>query len=63
MKIYTEISPCRDCERREVGCHSACIDYINWKASGREQPKPFYSPMRKSKNNPVWNKFYRKKKI
>lgn len=21
-------TPCRDCERREVGCHSKCEDYL-----------------------------------
>ena len=23
--------PCKDCENREVGCHSKCEEYIEWK--------------------------------
>lgn len=22
--------PCKDCQRREVGCHSRCQSYISW---------------------------------
>ena len=24
-------APCKDCEKRYVGCHSDCIDYKDWK--------------------------------
>lgn len=24
-------APCKDCENREVGCHSKCEEYIEWK--------------------------------
>lgn len=24
-------SPCKDCERRELGCHDRCGDYISYK--------------------------------
>lgn len=37
--------PCRDCDRRLVGCHSICTDYQTWKrdyeqekAETREDP-------------------------
>lgn len=23
-------SSCKDCEKRRVGCHSECEDYLNW---------------------------------
>lgn len=26
-KIY---SPCKDCQRRAIGCHSTCEDYIEY---------------------------------
>lgn len=25
------VSPCKDCERRAVGCHSTCPDYAEYK--------------------------------
>ena len=25
------IPPCKDCEKRFVGCHSSCSDYKEWK--------------------------------
>ena len=24
-------APCKDCPRRELGCHSTCIDYISYR--------------------------------
>ena len=24
-------APCRDCERREPGCHGSCPDYKGWR--------------------------------
>lgn len=26
-------SPCKDCIKREVGCHSRCTDYIEYRKS------------------------------
>lgn len=26
-----ETAPCKDCPDREVGCHSKCSRYLNWK--------------------------------
>lgn len=26
-----DIAPCRDCKKREVGCHAKCEDYKSWK--------------------------------
>lgn len=25
------LSPCKDCERRKIGCHGSCPDYISYK--------------------------------
>ena len=30
MKKITK-SPCRNCDKRQVGCHSSCEDYIAFK--------------------------------
>ena len=29
-------SPCRNCDERELGCHSHCIAYKRWKAKHGE---------------------------
>lgn len=29
-------SPCLNCERRQVGCHSTCEDYLQYKAAVAE---------------------------
>lgn len=26
-------APCKDCERRCVGCHASCSDYAGWQES------------------------------
>lgn len=26
-----KLSPCKECLKRSVGCHSSCSPYINWK--------------------------------
>lgn len=26
------VSPCKECDERELGCHSHCIAYKRWKA-------------------------------
>lgn len=35
-KAYEGLSPCKDCEKRALGCHSTCEDYKKWKANGIE---------------------------
>ena len=25
------LAPCKDCENREIGCHSRCVAYIKYK--------------------------------
>lgn len=41
MKAYKEISPCKGCEKRVVGCHVKCQDYNKWKKTGIEIKEPF----------------------
>ena len=31
--------PCKDCEVREIGCHSRCSGYIKWKKEMEEMNK------------------------
>lgn len=38
-KIYNGVSPCKGCEKRQVGCHSTCAEYAEWKQSGIEVEK------------------------
>ena len=35
-KAYYEVTPCKGCEKRVVGCHSTCDEYNKWKKSGIE---------------------------
>ena len=30
FQIYKGTSPCKDCKKRELGCHSICTDYIGF---------------------------------
>lgn len=46
--------PCRGCEKRFVGCHSACDKYIDWKKeldkeneAIRKEKKEFYENVRR----------------
>lgn len=27
-----EVSPCKGCDRRQIGCHAGCEEYAAWKA-------------------------------
>lgn len=29
-------SPCKDCEKRKLGCHDICTDYIEYKKSAND---------------------------
>lgn len=35
-KAYSDVCPCRGCDKRKVGCHGKCEVYKKWKASGIE---------------------------
>lgn len=30
-------NPCKDCKKREVGCHASCKDYLKWKKWNEEE--------------------------
>lgn len=43
-KAYKELSPCKGCEKRVVGCHGNCEAYKRWQKSGIEiviPPMPY----------------------
>lgn len=33
------IAPCKECPKRQVGCHAKCEDYKSWKAELDEYQK------------------------
>lgn len=43
MKTFPKTCPCKNCDKRKVGCHSNCenetLTYEEWKNSGVEEPK------------------------
>ncbi|MBR2869810.1 MAG: hypothetical protein IKB98_00300 [Clostridia bacterium] len=41
-KIYGGVCPCKECNKRQVGCHSTCTLYTEWKQSGVEIDKGNY---------------------
>ena len=52
-KLYSKISPCKNCQYRELGCHNkgACknpeMTYEQWLKSGVEVKKDYYRDFRK----------------
>jgi len=55
-RITIMINPCRNCNKRHIGCHSKCKEYIDWKAEWdkRKELERKY----KEKENLAWR--YRK---
>ena len=41
MKIvaYVGVVPCKDCENRQIGCHSVCEKYKTWRKEKDKQYK------------------------
>ena len=52
------VSPCKDCERRQLGCHSTCADYIAFDRAKKEHNAKV-SEARKSQSI-SWTKTTRK---
>lgn len=42
-KSYKDICPCKECENRKEDCHSVCDKYKEWKESGIEIPKIYFT--------------------
>ena len=43
-KAYKELSPCKGCDKRVVGCHAECKEYQAWTKTGVQivtQPLPW----------------------
>lgn len=49
IKPLIQLSPCKDCPDREVGCHGKCEKYINYQKENSEVKK--YIAKEKKKNN------------
>ena len=45
-------TPCKDCERRELGCHANCQDYISFTEALREEKGKYIEWLR----NISWKK-------
>lgn len=41
MNLNSTISSCKDCDKREVGCHSTCDKYIKAKEEFEESKRKF----------------------
>lgn len=56
------IAPCKGCERREVGCHSVCEEYLTFRRLKDEQKAEL---VKKAKQEQIQNDIERdrKKKI
>lgn len=44
-KVYTEECLCKDCTKREVGCHGKCEEYSRWQKSGIEIKQELFAPI------------------
>lgn len=59
------MEPCKDCDRREVGCHIDCKDYISWCEKRKEEKAAREKYYQKYDPYAVFStrkrKFYRKK--
>lgn len=40
MKV--KINPCKDCTKRQVGCHGSCKEYGEWRAKRDESLTALY---------------------
>lgn len=41
--------PCRDCTKREIGCHAKCSDYGEWKKENEA--------LRRKRHKEIYNNF------
>ena len=46
-KAYEYVCPCKECNCREVGCHSKCEAFNDWKKSGIEIKKDYFETKKK----------------
>ena len=52
-RISTGSCPCRGCNKRYVGCHGKCLDYIDWKQAHDAQLQEIYE--KKELDNILYN--------
>lgn len=48
------VSPCKGCERREVGCHSSCGDYVEWRKKRDEMLTKSYQDKESRRMTTKW---------
>ena len=46
--------PCKDCQKREVGCHGNCTDYIQWAKEKRD----LNNAVKKYKSDSLGGKYF-----
>lgn len=51
------VTPCKDCQKRFLSCHSTCEDYKNWKSEFEEMKAKV------SRNNYLDNELLERKKL
>lgn len=34
-------SPCKSCNKRAMGCHSMCVDYVEWREDHQKRLKKY----------------------
>lgn len=51
-------TPCKDCDRRQIGCHSMCRDYMAWKDDfqKRKENQPEAPDMSREKKRYLWRR-------
>lgn len=54
---YGEKAPCKDCEKREEGCHSRCEAYKGWRAR-RDEHIESEQKKKRGKNIPHFEEKY-----
>lgn len=47
-------SPCYNCNKRSVGCHATCSDYLEWKEI-HENERQLINEMRKKHDRQILN--------
>ena len=60
-KVYKDICPCKDCDKRTAECHSICKKYKEWKDCGTEIPKFEFAPLIDYSKKNTKKKYLRRK--
>lgn len=49
-------APCKECDRRQIGCHGLCRDYMAWKdeLEKRKENQPETPDLSREKKRYLW---------